>query len=544
MLMSDTASSSGPANPPSIAGASGGRSTESSVTNRAVVNHALEEQATIITNRPPLTTPSSSDSNVRVELHSLEIGDRLDHFELIEYVGGGGMGRVFRALDTRLSRSVAVKVLPPQQAGDSESLLRFRNEARSAARLDHESIARVHYVGEDRGLPYIVFEFIEGTNIRRLIEHKGPLPLGEAVSYTLQVADALTHAAARGVVHRDIKPSNVLVTSEGRVKVIDMGLARLQQDDEAATDLTASGVTLGTFDYISPEQARDPRTVDVRSDIYSLGCTFFYMLTGRPPFPEGTVLQKLLQHQGDEPPSVRQFRPGLPEEVSAVLKRMLAKDRARRYQDPGQLVDHLVALAERVGLQPIGPGRRVWMAPPEPRVTLLERHLPWVAPIAALVCIVLLLDFLWSSPPPEGNQASSALIGPNEDFVPELPLPDGNTPSVAGTAKPDAAGPAPYQRPGDKPGAPTTSVPAPDPTASGSGVADDPSPPRTVASAPTAVSTIVDDVNPLSGLTAKASGVGLRPDDERGRHVGRRSGIVRPSSLTARRSGRSRIERR
>ena len=129
------------------------------------------------------------------------------------------------------------------------------------------------------------------------------------------------------MVHRDIKPSNVLITPDGRVKLIDMGLARLRVADPAVADLTASGVTLGTFDYISPEQARDPRNADIRSDIYSLGCTFFFMLAGRPPFPEGTVLQKLLQHQGDQPPDIQEVRPELPAESSRVLQKMMQRIR-------------------------------------------------------------------------------------------------------------------------------------------------------------------------------------------------------------------------
>ena len=200
-----------------------------------------------------------------------------------------------------------------------------------------------------------MFEFVEGVNVRLLVEQKGPLPLAEAVSYTIQVAEALAHADARGVVHRDIKPSNVLITPEGRVKLIDMGLARLRNADPAGADLTPSGVTLGTFDYISPEQARDPRNADIRSDIYSLGCTLFFMLAGQPPFPEGTVLQKLLQHQGDEPPDVRQFRPDLPEELSRVLRKMMAKDPRHRYASSAELAVDLLALAEQIGLRPMSP---------------------------------------------------------------------------------------------------------------------------------------------------------------------------------------------
>ena len=236
-----------------------------------------------------------------LEVGKMLEGERLGQFVLERYVGGGGMGVVFQALDTTLNREVAVKVLAHSQSRDEETLRRFKNEAQSAARLDHDNIARVYYVGEDRGVHYIVFEFIEGVNIRDLVQRDGPLSLADATSYTLQVAEALSHASQRDVIHRDIKPSNVLITPEGRAKLVDMGLARLHQVEHPDNDLTASGVTLGTFDYISPEQARDPRSADVRSDLYSLGCSFYFMLTGRPPFPEGTVLQKLLQHQSEDP---------------------------------------------------------------------------------------------------------------------------------------------------------------------------------------------------------------------------------------------------
>ena len=250
-----------------------------------------------------------------LEVGKMLEGERLGQFVLERYVGGGGMGVVFKALDTTLNREVAVKVLAHSQSHDEETLRRFKNEAQSAARLDHENIARVYYVGEDRGVHYIVFEFIEGVNIRDLVQQQGPLSLADAISYTLQVAEALAHASQRDVIHRDIKPSNVLITPEGRAKLVDMGLARLHQVEHPDNDLTASGVTLGTFDYISPEQARDPRSADVRSDLYSLGCSFYFMLTGRPPFPEGTVLQKLLQHQSEDPDDPRQFRPDLPNEI-------------------------------------------------------------------------------------------------------------------------------------------------------------------------------------------------------------------------------------
>jgi len=378
-----------------------------------------DDQPTIISSQPPLGSGAISDSAFRIVEGNIAPGDRLGCYDLVEYVGGGGMGRVFRATDTQLGRTVALKVLLPDQVRDEETIQRFRNEARSAARLDHDNIARVFHVGEDRGLHYIVFEFIEGENIRELVERKGPLPLAEAVSYALQAAEALAHAVDRRVVHRDIKPSNLLVTPDARVKLIDLGLARLAPDDKAQADLTATGVTLGTFDYISPEQARDPRNADVRSDIYSLGCTVFYMLTGRPPFPEGTVLQKLLQHQGDAPPEVREFRRDIPEEAAATLRKMLAKDPCHRYADPNRLVDDLLALAQQVGLQAVGPGRRILVIPRPWKPNFLQRHLPWMAPVATLLCIVLLLDYRWSSSAKE----EQALVGSPEVFFGEIPDP-------------------------------------------------------------------------------------------------------------------------
>ena len=338
--------------------------------------------------------PSASQT-LRIEAGKILEGEQLGPLILKEYVGGGGMGAVFRALDTTLNRDVAVKLLSGGQAKDDETLRRFKNEAQSAARLDHDNIARVFYVGEDRGVHYIVFEFIEGVNIRELVEARGPLPVADAVSYTLQIAEALAHASQRDVIHRDIKPSNVLITPDGKAKLVDMGLARLQQVSHAENDLTVSGVTLGTFDYISPEQARDPRSADVRSDIYSLGCSLYYMLTGRPPFPEGTVLQKLLQHQADHPPDPREIRPDLPAETTDILSRMLAKNPDRRYQLPGELIQDLLVLAEQVGLPVNAPATLIPLGRPKASWGL-ERHLPWLVPLVALVVIVLVLDYLWS----------------------------------------------------------------------------------------------------------------------------------------------------
>lgn len=348
------------------------------------------DDPTVISQRPPAGSAVPRWATAQ-ELGRALIGQMLDHFELTAFVGGGGMGAVFRAHDSLLKRDVAVKVLAPEQAADEETLRRFQNEAQSAARLDHENIARVFYVGQSKGLHYIVFEFIEGENLRDLVGRRGALPIPEALSYTLQIAEALAHAASRDVVHRDIKPSNVIITADGRAKLVDMGLARLHQP-AGAGDLTASGVTLGTFDYISPEQARDPRAADVRSDIYSLGCTLYFMLCERPPFPQGTVLQKLLQHSTDLPPDPREINPQVPPEFAAIVRKMLAKEPRWRYQHPHDLIRDLLLLAERWGLERVY--SRVHVAPVPPPRLGLGRQLPWLVPVAALLVLVIVLHAL------------------------------------------------------------------------------------------------------------------------------------------------------
>jgi serine/threonine-protein kinase len=327
------------------------------------------------------------------------------------------MGAVFRAWDTTLHRTVAVKVLSMRQASDADSLRRFQIEARSAARLDHPNIARAHFVGEDRGIRYIVFEYIEGTNIRDLVHANGPLPLSDALSYTMQIANALTHAWEREVVHRDIKPSNILVTPDGQAKLVDMGLARLEYLGQQAHDETATGVTLGTFDYISPEQARSPRDADIRSDIYSLGCTLFFMLTARPPFLEGTVVQKLLAHQTDAIPDVRAMRPDVPDQLAAVLATMLAKRPEDRFETPLDLSAALASCIDGTGITPppvllpsYGPLRN-WA----PRGSRWRRHVPWLVPLIILLVAVAAFAIKW--------RVDAAVPTPFEELRPNAPSP-------------------------------------------------------------------------------------------------------------------------
>ena len=333
-------------------------------------------------------------------------GTRLGVYELEKFVGGGGMGAVFRGRDTTLDRTVAVKVLFQHRTDDADLLRRFKNEAQSAARLDHENIGRVYAVGSEEGWHYIVFEFIEGVNLRDLVQDTGPFDVARTITITSQLADALAHAETRNVVHRDIKPSNVIITPAGRARLVDMGLARLHQMT-GDRDLTVSGMTLGTFDYISPEQARDPRLADVRSDLYSLGCTAYFMLIGRPPFAEGTMVQKLLQHQQQQATPVDRIRQDIPRQLAQVIGRLMEKDPADRYQHPSELVAALAAVAAERGIElPLttsGP------APRRRRRSLrLADHLPWLVPLLAFAAIVAALKYSAGRAEREGRRLAAA----------------------------------------------------------------------------------------------------------------------------------------
>jgi serine/threonine protein kinase len=382
-----------------------------------------DDTPTIVSKNPPRPPAPAEDlfaSGIR--------GRRLAHFELIEPIGVGGMAAVLRARDTQLDRCVALKILPPDMAEDAENIRRFHQEARSAAKLDHENIARVFFCGEDQRLHFIAFEFVEGENLRTILERRGRLPVGEALHYMLQVAAGLAHAARRGVVHRDIKPSNIIVTPNGRAKLVDMGLAR-SLEPHSEHDLTQSGVTLGTFDYISPEQALEPRDADVRSDIYSLGCTFYHVLTGHPPVPEGTALKKLHHHQHVKPPDPRQFVPDLPAEVAYILDRMMAKQPKDRYQSPEQLVHHLLLAARKLGAAGDVPEGVLSVEaalpnPPRSRPLLLA-----VLAAAAVVALIFFLDLPPGPPTPTpdpspGTNAAALKDNPGQQEKDPFPRAD------------------------------------------------------------------------------------------------------------------------
>lgn len=321
-----------------------------------------------------------------------ERGLRLAHFLVREQVGSGGMGAVFLADDLELSRQVALKVLNPVTSADPALVARFRNEARACAQLNHDNIARVYYSGQQSGVHFIAYEYAAGQNIRQLITANGRLPEDDTLNYAIQATLALSHIDAAGVVHRDIKPSNIILTDNGRIKVVDLGLARRDSQDSFG-DLTVAGTMLGTFDYVAPEQARDPREADIRSDLYSLGCTVYHMLTGQPPYPEGTGMQKLLDHQGKSPPDPRSVALDISPEFSAIVQKMMNTDPGLRYQDPGQLLVDLTSLARRVGLRTVPAEGIIWRRVPVRRVRELSGSIFLAGAVLAICVAALTMHF-------------------------------------------------------------------------------------------------------------------------------------------------------
>jgi serine/threonine protein kinase len=264
----------------------------------------------------------------------------LGKYQVVGHIASGAMGAVYRGLDPESGREVALKVLSPELiAGKPAAVERFRREAEHGARLRHENIVALYEFGEAAGCYFHVLELVEGVNLLERIQSRGRLDPAEARLILIQVARALHHAHRRGLVHRDVKPANILLTEkDGHViaKLADFGLAREVRDEEFR--LTREGSTVGTVDYMSPEQARSSAAADTRSDIYSLGCTLFHMLAGVPPFHEGSLTERIYQHADAEPPDMRTFNPDVPPELVEVLRRMLAKRPEDRYQTPEELL--------------------------------------------------------------------------------------------------------------------------------------------------------------------------------------------------------------
>jgi serine/threonine protein kinase len=324
-------------------------------------------------------TPYQAAAVYQKKSRGLLIGNYL----ILDKIGQGGMGMVFKARHRKLGRVGALKILPPSFARDTASVMRFRREFEAAGRLKHLNLVAAFEADEDRGVHFLVMDYVQGINLDRVVGQQGPLSVSVAVDYLIQSARGLEAAHEKGIIHRDIKPGNLILDHGGAVRVLDLGLARIVDANNpfsksTAGRLTQSGMYMGTIDYMAPEQAEDSHRVDHRADIYSLGCTLFFLLTGREPFAVGTILKRMVAHQERPAPSLRAVRPDVSPALEAAYQKMMAK----RPDDRPSSMTEVIALLQASKLSTDDVVRKV--APPpksrhEPEVkneTPLKRPAP------------------------------------------------------------------------------------------------------------------------------------------------------------------------
>lgn len=343
------------------------------------VDQILEIQTNIqsgatqgIESRPSLRR-SSEKHGAEVEFDPPK---QLAGYEILNLLGAGGMGAVYKARQTSLDRIVAIKILPPRTAKNRSFIERFISEARTVARLNHKNIIAGIDVGEDKGFYYFVMEYVEGESLSEIIERDGPLPEAEALNVMVQMARALDHANKHNLVHRDVKPQNILIDQQNQAKLCDLGLAQSQGEFNASGSGETRGTALGTPHYLSPEQARGESDLDIRSDLYSLGASFFHMLTGRPPFEGQSPMVLMTKHLTEEPTPPRKIDGRISRPSSDLVMALMEKDKEDRPQNPTELLEDLQRIqqgkkpkvgtkgsrrqrkAERVSNKSTGRGRR------------------------------------------------------------------------------------------------------------------------------------------------------------------------------------------
>ncbi|MFQ5558776.1 MAG: serine/threonine-protein kinase, partial [Acidimicrobiales bacterium] len=350
----------------------------------------------------------------------LSSGSRLGHYEVRDRLGQGGMGEVYLARDSRLNRDVALKVLPADLAKDAERRMRFEREAQAVAALNHPNIVTIHSVEQAGETHFIIMELVEGKTLTQLIP-QGGIPLGRMFDIAVPLADALAAAHGKGITHRDLKPDNVMVTDEGRVKVLDFGLAKLAESTDAAGETaaataTAEGKILGTASYMSPEQA-EGKPVDARSDVFALGVLLYEMASGTRPFEGDTRISTITSILRDTPPSLTDVRQNLPRHLSRIVNHCLAKEPDRRYQSALDVRNELDELRREVesGEIEMGSGPSGITRAPADRPAPSGRR---VGPIVGIVAIAALLvaGAIWlygrGSPAPVGTTVPGGRTGP------------------------------------------------------------------------------------------------------------------------------------
>ena len=281
-----------------------------------------------------LLTPWQVKNLLRGKTKGFSLGD----YRLLDHLGTGGMSTVFLARHRLIDRKVAIKVLPTNLVTEGTFLQRFEQEARATSRLSHPNVVRVFDIDEEGDTHFMVMEYLSGRDLKAIVKQDGPLSLARAAYYIAQAAIGLQHVHDRGLVHRDIKPANLVVNDDDVLKVLDLGLARMVSDEEQGSlTVINSENMMGTADYLAPEQAKNAHSVDSRADLYSLGCTFYYLLAGHAPFNQGSITERIWKHENEKPLDIRAIREDCPHAVADVCMRMLVKDPTQRLQ-PGRLI--------------------------------------------------------------------------------------------------------------------------------------------------------------------------------------------------------------
>lgn len=265
----------------------------------------------------------------------------LGKYKMLDKLGSGGMSSVYLAEHLEMGRRVAIKVLTGRMAERPEYLDRFKYEARAAARVDHPNIVRAYDVGHDGNIHFLVMEYIQGIDLQRMVTERGPLSFRAAADYARQAALGLGHVHRAELIHRDIKPANFLVDEQGVLKIVDLGLARVAEETQASLSEDGEEQILGTADYLAPEQSFDSHNVCARTDLYSLGCSLYFMLTGRAPFPEGTMIERIRAHRSREPQNLFELRPDIPPALAAICQKLMAKSPDDRFQSADEVAEVL-----------------------------------------------------------------------------------------------------------------------------------------------------------------------------------------------------------
>ncbi len=323
----------------------------------------------------------------------------LGKYRILNRLGIGGMGYVYLAEHSSLKRKAAIKVLPSNRQKDPEAVKRFYREARASAVLDHPNIVKAFDINHEGNIHFLAMEYVEGTSLDSVVEKRGSIPHVEATKWVIQIASGLQHGHDKGIVHRDIKPSNLLLDTSGNIKILDMGLALFFQEEDNLTKNHAEGMILGTADYMAPEQIMNSHGVDYRADIYSLGATYYSFLTGKAPFSQNSTNQKLLAHQFCQPVAVHIVDPKIPEELSNLIQKMMAKNPNERFQSMKAVITALTPWSKPPCLhdstKKISITKNIQKRKTIHQKKKQSKRLPYAITLVGIVLVILAILFIW-----------------------------------------------------------------------------------------------------------------------------------------------------